>query len=107
MMKEEPSQSLLMLVGINSEWYVVYGACIEFVSSFGAGSLYCMRAARSVSAGDGRRINDDFNSTLYIAWALRVISPLERELFISAERQEFCSLQRRHVLIKLSSELSS
>jgi hypothetical protein len=43
----------------------------------------------SVSAGDGRRINDDINGTLYIAWALRVISPLERELFISAERQNF------------------
>ena len=51
-----------------------------------------MHAARSVSAGDGRRINDDFNGTLYIAWALGVTSPLERELFISAERQRIFQL---------------
>jgi hypothetical protein len=63
--QEEPAQAdydetrlshnfLLILVRVNQEWYVVYGACIECVSSLVRVLSYCMHAARAFQLGDGR-----------------------------------------------------
>jgi len=62
----------------------------------GAGAFILHACGVSVSSWvTERRINDDFNGTLYIALALRVTSPLERELFISAEKDKNCPVVRR------------
>jgi hypothetical protein len=56
----------------------------------GAGCIHIACGVSVSSWVTERRINDDFNGTLYIALALRVTSPLERELFISAEKDKNC-----------------
>ena len=87
--ERRPSQNLLML--LRSQLRMVYGLwrLHRLVSSLVPVLSYRMHAARVVSAADGRRINDDFNGTLYIAWALKGHQSVRRELFISAEDKDF------------------
>jgi hypothetical protein len=78
------------------------------VSSFGAGSLCCMHAARVFSAGDGRRINDDFNGTfVYCISSHGHQSVRKRAVHISGKTrilQLFAAAARSHkAILRLSS----
>jgi len=87
--ERRPSQSLLILGENQLRMVCGLWRLHRVVSSFDAGSLYCMHAALAFQLVTEDELTTPSTALCILHGALRVISPLERELFISAERQNF------------------